>query len=248
MNINSTCTLKKISLFLCVFLIFFSCQKDVPLTFSDQTIETTQNAIVTITYPVARGNSNIADPINKTLEKFIANALNMSEKINNKLSLEDAIKDFDHEYKTFKDDFSDSTQQWEALIESEVNYESETIICITVNSYLDTGGAHGNSLVTFLNFDKKNGRLLKREDIIKDEEAFRDFAKPYFDKATKPMSNDESVQDMFFGEDFQLPENIGFSEKGIILLYNIYEIASYAQGVTEFTIPYDAARPYLKMY
>jgi hypothetical protein len=128
-----------------------------------------------------------------------------------------------------------------------VNYESETIICIAVNSYLDTGGAHGNSHVTFLNFNKKSGELLAMTDIIKDEEAFKKLAIPYFEKATKPLSNDQDVQDMFFGEAFQLPENIGFNSKGVILLYNIYEIASYAQGITEFTIPYDEAKPFLKI-
>ena len=40
---------------------------------------------------------------------------------------------------------------------------------------------------------------------------------------------------------------MGFNENGIILLYNVYEIASYVQGVTEFTIPYAEANPYLKI-
>ena len=170
----------------------------------------------------------------------------MSEKIDKNISLEDAIKGFDQEYKEFKQDFSDATQQWEVLIESEVNYESENMICITVNTYLDTGGAHGNSHVNFLNFDKKTGKLLRREDLITDETSLREVAKPYFDKATKPLS-DENNNDLFFGESFQLPENIGFNEEGVIVLYNVYEIASYAQGVTEFVIPYKDAKPFLKI-
>ncbi len=245
---NYAITLKKFSLFLGVFLVLFSCKKDsIPLSFSDQSIEKTQNANITISYPKAEGDKIISTNINKTIENFLANEINMSEKTDKALTLDEAIKGFDQEYKAFKDDFSDSTQQWEALIESEVNYESENIICVTVNSYLDTGGAHGNSHVTFLNFDKKTGKLLKREDIITDEDAFKDIAKPYFEKATKPLSNDESEEDMFFGEAFQLPENIGFNSGGVILLYNVYEIASYAQGITEFTIPYKEAKPFLKI-
>ncbi len=244
---NSIIILKKISLFLGVFLVLFSCKKDSPLLFKDQTIEKTENANIAISYPKAEGDTPIAERINKTIENFLANEINMSEKAANNLTLDEAIKGFDQEYKTFKHDFSDSTQQWEALIESEVNYESEHIICIAVNSYLDTGGAHGNSHVNFLNFDKRTGNLLKREDIIADEDAFKSIAKSYFEKATKPLSDDESEQDMFFGEAFQLPENIGFNEEGVILLYNIYEIASYAQGVTEFVIPYKEATPFLKI-
>lgn len=244
---KSIIALKKISLFLSIFIILFSCKEDSEVSFVDKTIEKTEHAKINITYPKAEGNEKVANRINKTVENFLANEINMSEKADKNLLLEDAIKDFDDEYTSFKEDFSDSTQEWEALIESEVNFESETVLCITVNSYLDTGGAHGNSHVTFLNFDKRSGKLLKMEDIIKDEEGFKKIAIPYFEKATKPLSNDEEVQDMFFGEAFQLPENIGFNAEGVILLYNIYEIASYAQGVTEFTIPYDAAKPFLKI-
>lgn len=244
---RSATALKKISLLFCVFLVIFSCKKDQPLSFNNETIEKTQNAMININYPKAEGDDAIADRINKTIENFLANEINMSEKLDSKLSLEEAVKGFDDEFKSFKEDFSDSAQQWEVSVESEVNYETDSFICITVNSYLDTGGAHGNSRVTFLNFDKKTGNLLKRDDILNNETAFKAIAKPYFDKATQPLSDDEAVQDMFFGEDFQLPENIGFNGKGVILLYNVYEIATYAQGVTEFTIPYSEAKPYLKI-
>ena len=244
---KSNIALKKLSLLFAVFIVLFSCKEDTEVSFTDKTIEKTDNAKINITYPKAEGNEKVANRINNTLENFLANEINMSEKTDKNLMLEDAIKAFDAEYKSFKEDFSDSTQEWEASIESEVNYDSGKILCVTVNSYLDTGGAHGNSHVTFLNFDKKYGELLKMEDIIKDEEGFKKLAAPYFEKATKPISNDEEVQDMFFGEAFQLPENIGFNAEGVILIYNIYEIASYAQGVTEFTIPYDEAKPFLKI-
>lgn len=245
---KSIFTLKNTCLFMGAFLVLFSCKKDLPLSFMEQHIETSQDAIVDINYPKAEGDKAIADRINKTIENFLANEINMSEMLEDDLSLSDAVINFDNEYKTFKEDFSDSTQQWEALIESEVTYLSEFIICISVNSYLDTGGAHGNSHVAFLNFDKKTGKLLKYEDIITDEDAFKEFVKPYFTKATELLSDENSIEDLFFGEDFQLPENIGFGENGLILLYNVYEIASYSQGFTEFSIPYEKAKPYLKIY
>ncbi len=245
---KSIITLKNICLFMGAFLVLFSCKKDLPLSFTEQHLETSENAIVDINYPKAEGGKAVADRINKTIENFLANEINMSEMQEDDLSLSDAIINFDNEYKSFKEDFSDSTQQWEAMIESEVTYISEAVICVSVNSYIDTGGAHGNSRVAFLSFDKKTGTLLKSEDLITDEEAFKDFVKPYFIKATQSLSNDNSFEDLFFGEDFQLPENIGFGEDGLILLYNVYEIASYSQGFTEFSIPYEKAKPYLNIY
>lgn len=244
---KSIYTLKNFCLFMGAFLVLFSCKKDLPLSFTEQHIETSQDAIVDINYPKAEGDKVIANRINRTIENFLANEINMSEMPEADLSLSDAVINFDNEYKTFKQDFSDSTQQWEAIIESEITYISETIICISISSYLDTGGAHGNSHVAFLSFDKKTGQLLKSDNIIADEEAFKEFVKPYFIKATEALSDDNSVEDLFFGEDFQLPENIGFGESGLILLYNVYEIASYSQGFTEFSIPYNEVKPFLKL-
>ena len=246
---NSTITIKNIIIFVGVLLMLYSCEEDMtPLSFNEQTIQKKVNAIIDINYPKAEGNKDIAEKINETLANFLANEINMSETSDKDLTLDEAIKGFDDEYKSFKEDFSDTTQEWEALIESEVTYESEQLVCIAVNSYLDTGGAHGSSHVTFLNFDKTNGKLLKIKNILKDVEGFKTLVQPYFEKATKPLSDEETIEDPFYGEGFQLPESIGFGEKGVILLYNVYEIASYAQGVTEFSIPLEEAKPYLTVF
>ena len=55
------------------------------------------------------------------------------------------------------------------------------------------------------------------------------------------------MEDEFFGKDFQLPETIGYSDEGIIILYNPYEIASYAQGIVEFTIPFEDVSSFLNV-
>ena len=38
---------------------------------------------------------------------------------------------------------------------------------------------------------------------------------------------------------FFLPANIGMSKKGLIFYYNPYEIAAYALGPIEVTVPYE---------
>ena len=50
----------------------------------------------------------------------------------------------------------------------------------------------------------------------------------------------------FFNEDFDLPNNIGFNDEGIMFFYNVYDIASYADGITEFTVPYHTLEALLK--
>ena len=80
---------------------------------------------------------------------------------------------------------------------------------------------------------------------MKDVAGFKILAESYFKNETDTK---EQVEDYFFGEGFQLPANLGFDKNGIILLYNNYEIASYAQGITKFTIPYEEAKAFLKVH
>ena len=87
--------------------------------------------------------------------------------------------------------------------------------------------------------------MYSNEDLFTNIEGFKTLAKTYF---LDHMKNEGSnISEFFFGKDFQLPENIGFNEEGVILLYNVYEIASYNQGYTEFVIPLENVLQFLKI-
>ena len=77
-------------------------------------------------------------------------------------------------------------------------------------------------------------------------DAFTEFVKPYFEAEIK-SKGEERIDDYFFGDPFHLPANIGINDEGILMLYNVYEIASYAQGITEFTIPFEDVERFLKV-
>ena len=130
-------------------------------------------------------------------------------------------------------DFPDSAQIWEAQIDGEVIYQSEEIISISITSYINTGGAHGNLHITFLNFDALNGKRIPNGNLFHNIDAFKDIAKRYFYETLE----DKSV--LFEPDNFTLPVNFGYSLDGLVLLYNVYEIAPYSTGVIDFTIPFD---------
>jgi hypothetical protein len=50
---------------------------------------------------------------------------------------------------------------------------------------------------------------------------------------------------MFERDTFYLPQNIGFTQDGVKLLYNEYEVASYADGPVELLLPYKEVKKYL---
>ena len=235
------------SLYTTLFLsiILFSCTEEQVLVFSDKSELYNDNANIEINFPYAEGESARAKAINFIIENHIANMLMFSEEPSDSIELKQAVSQFDNEYKRFKEDISESALVWEAIFDAEVIYQSKEVITVAINGYLNTGGAHGNMNITLYNFDE-NGQVLDIDDIIKDREAFTNFVKPYFETAIKEKDNDELLTDYFFGDPFHLPANIGINEDGVLMLYNVYEIGSYAQGLTEFTIPFEDVEKFLR--
>ncbi|WP_299777501.1 DUF3298 and DUF4163 domain-containing protein [uncultured Formosa sp.] len=230
--------------FLIIFSLFIlaSCTENKEITFSEQAITTPNNAIVDINIPKAEGNSQVAIHINESLKQYVATALQFNQDAKTINSIEKNINNFNTEYTNFKNQFPESAQEWEVQIDGEVMFKSPEVISISLTSYTNTGGAHGILVITFLNFNAQTGELIKNEQLFKNEERFTEFANPYF--------NDEIAEkkDMYLDtENFVLPQNIGYSEDGLILLYNTYEIAPYTTGITEFVIPFDEANSYLNI-
>ncbi len=234
-------------LLLLVILGLFSCEEAVNITFAEINKEYSDNAIIELNIPNAEGSSEIAKKINTKIDNHIANMLNFGEDDSDTISLAYAVSKFDKEYASFKSDFEESALVWEATFDGEVTYHSPGVITIAINSYLNTGGAHGNTNVTLFNFETASGTLLNLDDLIIDKLAFTDIAKKHFEVATQDKDK-VSYGEYFFGEAFQLPANIGYNDDGVLLFYNVYEIASYAAGITEFTIPFEEVDDLLKIY
>ena len=239
--------MRKNALLILISLTIISCTKEVDITFTEFNIKLDQNAIIEINAPRAEGGESVSKAINSTIENLIVNTISFSEDSISDASLNDAIKKFDSIYVAFKEDFEENSLVWEAIIDGEVTYQSPEIICVAINSYLNTGGAHGNMNISFLNFNSQTGEILQNEDLVKNSNAFIEIAKTYFNIEMQESSDDSNFDDYFFGDGFHLPANIGFSDEGVILLYNVYEIAPYSEGITEFTIPFEEILPYLKI-
>lgn len=237
--------MKRIIGIIAIFLAISSCDEEVaPLEFKDETINKSEDAAIEINYPRAIGNEEVANKINASLEKAMANEMSLSDELLLD-KIEDATADFSKEYNTFIKDFPESKQKWEMLVDSEVIYQSPEIISISLSTYIDTGGAHGNTHVIFLNFDPKSGEQLSKEEIILDNPAFTELAIKYFKADLATKKNDLDVVDSFYGKDFMLPETIGFSDEGVVILYNTYEIAAYSFGITEYVIPFEEVSEYI---
>jgi hypothetical protein len=235
--------MRKPGLLPALLILLISCKKEQPLKFSEYSFIYDNHAFVEINIPTADSLSIIGNRINQAVENQISNALNIDDKVVI-MSLPKAIENFDYNYSSFKDDLDEESLRWEASFDGEIMYESPSIISIGLSSFLNTGGAHSSINISFFNFDSESGNILSIQDIISDLKGFTLLAKGYFQKA---IENKEShaISDYFFGDEFKLPENIGFSEEGLVLIYNVYEIAYFDGSIMEFTIPFEEVEDYL---
>ena len=240
-------TLKQIIPFLIVLLLFSACDKALkPVEFETNSPKINYDANISVAFDKAKSNNDLSETINKTIETEILNTVNSSD---NETSLESVLKNFNDEYLQFTSDYpEDSEPVWELNIETELTYQSEEIITIAISTYEFKGGAHGNDQIKLLNLDAKTGEALNLSSIINDVDGFTTLAESQFIASLENNKDQLNIENFFFGKPFQLPENIGFSEEGIILIYNVYEVASYDMGYTEFMISFEEAMPYLKKH
>ncbi len=236
--------MKRIFHLLIFLFVLNSCDSEFkPVTFETTEVDSSFKTEISVIFDKAKGNDELSKTINFKIEEAIINSLSS---VGKKTNLYAVLKDFDNEYLAFKKEFPESEEPiWELHIETEKTYQSEDIITIAISTYEFKGGAHGNDKIAFLNLDAKSGKILNQSDIIANIKDFKSLAKDYFVKSLEEDNESLKMEDIFLGKPFQLPEHIGFTEDGIILLYSPYEIASYNQGYTEFVIPFEDAEPYL---
>ena len=217
-----------------VSLISQTCKEEKPLEFKEINKTTTTNKLVEINIPEATGDDAVSKAINTAVDQLIINSLGIEELEGSApKTVSESIDLFNDEFNRFKADFPDSVVAWEAQIDGDVMYQSPDVISISLTTYLNTGGAHGNLAISFLNFNAQTGKQLKNEDLFEDYLSFTNLAKTYF------YEEIADKRELYFEPDnFKLPENIGFTEEGVVLLFNAYEIAPYSTGITEIHIPW----------
>ncbi|TNJ46993.1 DUF3298 and DUF4163 domain-containing protein [Tamlana fucoidanivorans] len=217
--------------------VLVACKEESTLSFSEFTLASKDNTIVELDIILASGDSEAANNVNAEIEKTIIFCLNAEK--HNTDNLEVSIQNFNQDYIDFKKDFPESPQVWEAQIDGEVLYQTEDIISISITTYTNTGGAHGLLSITFLNFNPETGLLIPTINLINNTDEFSKLAQFYFEQS---ITKDDIL---FSPNTFQLPKNMAYTEEGIVLLYNAYEIAPYSTGIIEFKIPYHDANPFL---
>ncbi len=205
---------------------------------------------VSIHVPKAENIQVVADSINNKIFTTVRNIVYFGEKPTDGKTYDEIMESFISSYDKMKKDFpKDPMLPWEATIKGSVPYKTDSIINVKLISYVFTGGAHGYGADRSLLFNAKTGRSLTYAELFKDEKAFTAYAEKKFREKFKVPAgrNINSTGFMFENDKFILPQNIFFTESGLLLYYNAYEIASYAEQQKELLLPYSDIEQYLKM-
>ncbi len=201
---------------------------------------------VNIRIPEGPEDNRLAQQVKASLEEEIIYWLDYDES-NKAATIQEAMDSFSAGHAELQEKFPDETAPWEADIQGEVSYSSPLLLCISLEGYLFTGGAHGYSSLRYLNFDAENARELEPAELFADVDGFTSLAEMAFRDQYKVPAEQEINSTGFMFEDnrFSLPEAIGFGEGGVLLHYDPYEVASYADGPLSLAIPYRDAAPFL---
>ena len=237
--------MKQQLLIVLVLLIFWNCREEktlgmLPMTYSRESPK------VQLQLPQADTTLQLGRTINTALEEEVISLLAFDEAtaITN---IPDAVNSFSAGYTELIENF-EGTPEWEAMITADVSYEDARLLSIRMQSYLFTGGAHGFEEVRYLNFDKRRGRVIEGINMFTNFKPVLNLAEEMFRIAQAvPMEGDiNSTGFMFEGDQFHLPETIGFDSHGMVLHYNQYEVASYADGPIVITLPWAEVMPLLR--
>ncbi len=124
------------------------------------------------------------------------------------------------------------------------------VLTLLYNDYMYTGGAHGSYGYEGYCFDLSDGHLITLQELSSDYESLAAFLTDYMVQLV------ESDEELALRIDTSLlPEGSGYAEilspllregswyfgsDGLVIFPDLYEISSYAAGIVEFVIPYDA--------
>jgi hypothetical protein len=141
--------------------------------------------------------------------------------------------------KDFEDDFGG---EWQETFEGHFLPAAQNYISYVLEAYLYAGGAHGVANTFSTNFNLKTGRRVLESDLF-----IADHERTLLGiiKSNLSKSHPDIIGDITW-ESVEINHNFFITNKGITYIFNPYEIAYYALGTIEVTLPWKDLVPILK--
>ena len=160
-------------------------------------------------------------------------------------SYQDIANSFIKGYDSFVSENPGTQQAWFLIIKINVLKQASNYLSLKYIHSDYAGGAHGNTNISFLNYNTKANTVLTLDSLIKKDQmqALVRIAEDIFRKNEK-ISPTEPLEEKYFFDKgkFSLAQSFHVSDKGLVFLYNPYEIKPYSEGYTELIVPFSALK------
>lgn len=140
-------------------------------------------------------------------------------------------------------DRSDLSDYYKNVVTSVFDTTAISITARTeTNEYM--GGAHGSQYISYYNIDTRNGSIIKGDKLFKsgNNDKLTEYIKS---ELVKTLNHRGDTITLLDPESIVPSENFYFNEKGIVYVYNSYEVAPYSDGLVEVTLSYDRIKEML---
>lgn len=147
--------------------------------------------------------------------------------------------DFIADYKQTPNPFS----SWELERSVGIVFTTKNMITLLFEEYGYTGGAHPYSGARYSVLSLADGNQITLDDLLKPgHDAALNVAGERIFRETRELKEEETLEEQGFSfpnDVFSLNDNFGVLKEGLDFIFNSYEIAPYALGPTQFTVPYE---------
>jgi len=165
-------------------------------------------------------------------------------------SLDSLMNEFIADYRRYRHDFPAAPSGWYLKRTVDVAGDTAGVACLSVYEESFGGGAHPNAATRLVLFDEHTGRRLGLDDLV--SAASRDSLTHLGEAAFRSVRQIPAGQTLtaagfwFKHDQFALTDNVGISPRGLVFLFNDYEVGPHVMGPTRIELGWDAVRPLLR--
>ena len=139
---------------------------------------------------------------------------------------------------------------YEYVLNTTISYgNNRDIIGCNINWYQYTGGAHGGTFITCRNYRLEDGSVVKLDEYFKP--GYKEKLIPVLEKHLLKEAGCATREELdehgyFSNEPMFVPDNFQILQDTIAFIFNQYDIAPYATGITTLFVPEDEIRSIIR--
>ncbi len=199
-----------------------------------------QCADFNIIYPEVAADSIQTTLIKNAIHERIVAGVSGNGQLPFEIALDSAALRFIHDFIQLKRDVPGQEMGQSIQMTGAVAFNNPKVATVRLDYNSFTGGAHPNSAVAVMTFDRSTGKALKVSDFINNTTAVLPLLEKAFKKA-KGLKETDDIGQLLLSDTgkLPLPANAGILKEGILFAYSDYEVSPHAVGPVDIVLSWE---------